>query len=185
MIIERRDGSRETVSAYVSPLSADNGGPLVGAISAFEHVGDGARGLAEDSARYRALLESHEQLREKDAELHEALDSALIGVWDYDLHTRQAVRSVTHDQIYGYSDALPEWTFETFLDHVGPENRDRLRTRFENCRTIGEAELDCRITRADGTPAWIWSRGRVVRDAEGAPVRVVGIVMDMTRQKRA
>ena len=95
------------------------------------------------------------------------------------------MRSVTHDQIYGYTKALREWTFDTFLDHVAPEYRDRIRTRFENCVTRGEGEFDCRIARADGTPAWIWSRGRVVRDADGAPVRVVGIVMDMTRQRRA
>jgi signal transduction histidine kinase len=184
MIIERRDGSCVTVSAYVSPLQ-DDAGRLVGAISAFEDVSaDDVRAVADHAARHRVLLDSH-QLRDKHTELSRVPDSSLIGVWDYDLRTRRAVRSVTHDQIYGYSKALREWTFDTFLDHVAPEYRDRIRTRFENCVTSGEGEFDCRITRADGTPAWIWSRGRVVRGADGAPVRVVGIVMDMTRQRRA
>src|ERR1700730_4696932 len=185
MIIERRDGSCVTVRAYVSPLQ-DDAGRLVGAISAFEDVkADDVRAAAGPVARDRVLVDGRQQLRDKDAESSRAFDSALIGVWDYDLRTRRAVRSVTHDQIYGYTKALSEWTFDTFLDHVAPEYRDRIRTRFENCVTSGEGEFDCRITRADGTPAWIWSRGRVVRDADGAPVRVVGIVMDMTRQRRA
>src|ERR1700730_15373882 len=185
MIIERRDGSCVTVRAYVSPLQ-DDAGRLVGAISAFEDVkADDVRAAAGPVARDRVLVDGRQQLRDKDAESSRAFDSALIGVWDYDLRTRRAVRSVTHDQIYGYTKALQEWTFDTFLDHVAPEYRDRIRTRFENCVTSGEGEFDCRITRADGTPAWIWSRGRVLRDANGAPVRVVGIVMDMTRQRRA
>jgi PAS domain S-box-containing protein len=185
MIIERRDGSCVTVSAYVSPLQ-DDAGRLVGAISAFEDVrADDERAVGEHAARDRAIADSGTPPGASDAESSRVLDPALIGVWDYDLRTRRAVRSVTHDQIYGYTKALREWTFDTFLDHVAPEYRDRIRTRFENCVTSGEGEFDCRITRADGTPAWIWSRGRVVRDADGAPVRVVGIVMDMTRQRRA
>src|SRR3984893_15483995 len=185
MIIERRDGSCVTVRAYVSPLQ-DDAGRLVGAISAFEDVkADDVRAAAGPVARDRVLGDGRQQLRDKDAESSRVFDSALIGVRDYDLRTRRAVRSVTHDQIHGYTKALREWTFDTFLDHVAPEYRDRIRTRFENCVTSGGGEFDCRITRADGTPAWIWSRGRVVRDADGAPVRVVGIVMDMTRQRRA
>ena len=186
MIIERRDGSFVTVSAYVSPLQ-DDAGRLVGAISAFEDVrAENVRPAAARGVRDRAPLDSRQQqLRANDAQSSSVFDTALIGVWDYDLRTRRAVRSVTHDQIYGYTKALREWTFDTFLDHVAPEYRDRIRTRFENCVKSGEGEFDCRITRADGTPAWIWSRGRVVRDADGTPVRVVGIVMDMTRQRRA
>jgi signal transduction histidine kinase len=185
MIIERRDGSCVTVSAYVSPLQ-DDAGRLVGAISAFEDVGaEDVGAVAGHPAGDRVRLDSAEPLRDKNAELTRVPDSALIGVWDYDLRTRRAVRSVTHDQIYGYTKALQEWTFDTFLHHVAPEYRDRIRTRFEDCVKSGTGEFDCRIRRADGTPAWIWSRGRVVRDADGAPVRVVGIVMDMSRQKRA
>jgi len=183
-IIERQDGSVVTVSAYVSPLS-DSDGRLVGAISAFEDVSAGVQAVAENSARRRALVETHARLLEREVELHLAVDSPLIGVWDYDLRTRHAVRSGTHDQIYGYSEALPVWTLDTFLDHVVPEHRDLIRTRFEHCVSSGQAEFDCRITRADGMPAWIWSRGRVVYDAAGAPARIVGIVMDVSNRKRA
>jgi len=174
MIIERHDGSSVTVNTYVSPLS-DQDGRLVGAIGALQDVSDRVRARAHEPPR----------ANEKDGPLHRPFDSVLMGVWDYDLHTRRAVRSVTHDQVYGYSEALPEWTIDTFLDHVATAFRDLIRTRFENCVSSGEGEFDCRIMRADGTPAWIWSRGRVVRDAAGAPVRVVGLVMDISWRQRA
>ena len=183
MIIERHDGSSVTVVADVSPLS-DNDGRLVGAISAFEDVGNGARVLAGDSTRTRLFSTTRRSVR-RTGKSHRVFDPVLIGVWDYDLQSRRAVRSVTHDQIYGYSEALPVWTFETFLDHVVPEHRDLIRVRFENCVSSGQGEFDCRITRADGTPAWIWSRGRVVHDASGAPARIVGVVMDTSSRMRA
>jgi signal transduction histidine kinase len=184
LIIERRDGSSVTVKAYVSPLE-DDSGRLIGAISAFEEVTADGRVPAGQAARSRELLERHQRLRETDAALHGVLESALIGVWDYDLHTRRAVRSITHDQIYGYPHGIGDWTFDTFLRHVAPEHRDVIRIRFDQCLDSGAGEFDCRIIRADGSPAWIWSRGRVVRDAGGAPVRIVGLVMDVTRHKVA
>jgi len=186
MIVERQDGSSVTVTAYVSPLQ-DDSGRLVGAISAFEEIEITPDGgvPAAPAAADRGPLEPDQLMREAGATLHGVLDSALIGVWDYDLNTRRAVRSITHDQIHGYSQALGEWTFDTFLDHVAPEDRGVIKARFEECLATGEGEFDCRIIRADGSPAWIWSRGRVVRDAAGAPVRIVGIVMDVTRHRAA
>src|SRR5687767_14235934 len=87
--------------------------------------------------------------------LHDVLDSAQIGVWEYDLTTGCVARSLKHDQIYGYTQKLGEWTLDTLLAHVAPEHRDAIRTRFEQCRTEGVAKFDCRIIRADGSSAWI------------------------------
>ena len=182
MRIERPDGSSVEVTAFVSPLQ-DDGGHLVGAITAFEEVTGGDQMPPDRSMPYRELLERHLMLRETDAALHSMLDAALIGLWDYDLETGRAVRSITHDQIHGYPEAIGDWTFDTFLSHVAPEHRDAIRARFAECKATGGGEFDCRIIRADGSPAWIWSRGRVVHDAHGAPRRIVGVVMDVTRHK--
>src|SRR3984893_112927 len=85
MIIERRDGSCVTVSAYVSPLQ-DDAGRLVGAISAFEDVrAADVRAVGEHAARDRALVDSRQPPGDSDAESSRVFDSALIGVWDYDL----------------------------------------------------------------------------------------------------
>ena len=144
---------------------------------------DGPAG--HDSQDDRSALYGESQHRQQpsgaeDAALHGALDSSHIGVWDFDLRTGRATRSITHDQIFGYAKAREEWTFDTFLDHVAPEQRDLLRIRYNQCLTTGKAVFDCRIIRADGSPAHISSRGRLIRDAGGRPARIVGIVMDVT-----
>lgn len=131
------------------------------------------------------LLQRYQLFWDTDAALHDALDSAEIGVWDYDLRTYRAVRSITHDRIYGYAHAREEWTFDTYLGHVAPDQRDLVRARFAQCVQTGAAVFDCRIVRADGSPGSIWSRGRLVRDAGGRPARIVGIVMDATAHQAA
>ena len=177
LTIERPDGSSVAVTACVSPLQ-DEGGQLVGAVSAFSPIHT-LSATGDDIE----LLDGSHLGRDQDTALGDLLGSALIGVWSYDVRTRHAVRSLTHDQIHGYAGALSEWTFDTFVEHAAPDQRERLRSRFDESLVTGEAVFDCRIIRPDGSPAWIWSRGRVMRDDSGTPVRIVGIVMDVTRHR--
>jgi len=177
LTIDRPDGSSVTVRACVSPL-LDAAGQLVGAVSAFSPI------CARTRPGHDVVVSDGVDVgRNEDAALGDLLGSALIGVWSYDVRTRRAVRSLTHDQIYGYANGLPEWTFDTFVEHAAPDQRERLRSRFDESLATGEAVFDCRIIRPDGSPAWIWSRGRVMHDVSGAPVRIVGIVMDVTRHR--
>jgi two-component sensor histidine kinase len=45
-------------------------------------------------------------------------------------------------------------------------------------------EMEYRIFRPEGGLRWIFGRGRVVRDARGAPVRYSGVDIDITERKR-
>ena len=107
----------------------------------------------------------------------------MIGVWSYDVRTRQAVRSLTHDQIHGYADGLSDWTFDTFVEHAASDQRERLRSRFDESLSTGEAVFDCRIVRPDGSPPGSGRADASCTTKSGAPVRIVGIVMDVTRHR--
>jgi signal transduction histidine kinase len=54
-------------------------------------------------------------------------------------------------------------------------------------RVTGEGDSDVsgelRVVRPDGTVAWIESHGRVLRDANGVPTRVIGLVSDISERK--
>lgn len=142
-----------------------------------------ARTDAKQRALYEALQESDRRLQARNKQLALVLDSARIGVWEYDLATMCATRSLPHDQIFGYTDRVAEWNVDTLLRHVASEDRNLARDRFQECLTTGETEFECRIVRADSAAAWIWVRGRVVHGPNGAPERMVGIVMDITHRK--
>ena len=107
-----------------------------------------------------------------------------MGAWEFDLATRATWRSPQHDAIFGYADLLPEWTDETFLDHVLPEDRERAKEELQRADSSGVMQFECRIRRNDGAVRWIWAQGRAKRDKEGRPLRLSGIVQDVTARKK-
>ena len=113
-----------------------------------------------------------------------ALDVAGLGQWDLDLESGTAFRSLLHDEIFGYAELLPQWTYEMFLEHVVPEDRASVDAAFREAKEQGtDWDFECQIRRADGAVRWIWARGRIWRDAEGETSRMLGVVSDITERK--
>ncbi|MBD2059091.1 PAS domain-containing protein [Oculatella sp. FACHB-28] len=127
-------------------------------------------------------------LREREAQLQFVLDSSQIGEWELDLTipSRTSRRSLLHDQIFGYDSLLPEWNYGTLLNHIHPDDRADIELKFQQTlSTYEDLDFECRITRADGYPAWIAVRGSIYQNIQGQPTRLVGIITDITDRKQA
>ncbi|KST63908.1 PAS domain S-box protein [Mastigocoleus testarum] len=129
-----------------------------------------------------------EALREQEARLQFMLECSQIGEWDLDLTTQPytANRSLKHDQIFGYESLLPEWSYEIFLEHVHPDDRESVDKSFkQTLSSYVDWDFECRIIRADGKITWIWARGSVYRDSNGNPIRLIGSVTDINKRKQS
>jgi PAS domain S-box-containing protein len=127
-----------------------------------------------------------EALQQSEARLNFSLQTINAGVWEVDLRDHTATRTLTHDRIFGYQTLLPSWTFEMFLEHVLPEDRPDVERHFrENTAARTDWNFECRIRRVDGEVRWLWSAGGHERTTAGDPVRMYGIVQDITERKRA
>jgi PAS domain S-box-containing protein len=165
----RKDGTRIDVSATVSPIK-DSSGAIVGASKIARDIT--ARNSAEAA------------LRQSDARRKFALETARLGDWELDLATRQSTRSFLHDEIFGYQSPLPEWTFDIFLQHVHPDDRERVRENFESCVSQGKRwDFECRIVRMNGEVRWIWACGDHYREPSGEAAHMFGIIEDITEHK--
>ncbi|MEI7731178.1 MAG: PAS domain-containing protein, partial [Verrucomicrobiota bacterium] len=135
----------------------------------------------------RLLREQAElALRESEHRLNFALEMSHLGTWDLDLQNHTAQRSLIHDQIFGYPALLPHWTYEMFLDHVLPEDRAHVDHAYRTAVAAQEYMFfECRIRRTDNEVRWIWCAGGYLRNAEGQPVRMIGLVQDITERKQA
>src|SRR5258706_9572828 len=124
-------------------------------------------------------------LRDSEDRVRFALETSRIGTWDLDLENHTAFRSLEHDRVFGYTELLPEWTYEMALEHMLPEDRAAVDAKFQEAiRTQGDWSFECRIRRADGEVRWIWAAGRHRRDSAGGVRPMAGIVQDITQRKR-
>jgi PAS domain S-box-containing protein len=129
------------------------------------------------------------QLREwqaQESKLQIALEAGNLGSWELDLRSDTSIRSLRHDQIFGYDRLLPEWGYETFMQHVLPEDRNHVDRAFRNSLESGQTwHFECRIRRhGDETIRWIEAHGRPVsRGVAQPPEKLMGIVADITERK--
>jgi PAS domain S-box-containing protein len=125
------------------------------------------------------------ELEGRNERLELALESNRIGAWDLDLHGHTWHRTLIHDQLFGYQTKLPTWTFETFLEHVLPDDRTEVERTFQAATAAhSDWSVDCRIRRADGVIRDIWAVGVHGKAAAGEAVRMHGLVQDVTDRKR-
>jgi two-component system, chemotaxis family, sensor kinase Cph1 len=145
---------------------------------------DGAGAETRRGQEHEQLIE---ELSAERARLRLALEAAELGDWELDLRTKSSPRrSLRHDRIFGYQEPKEDWSFETFIEHVHPDDRDRVASQFRRALELEEPwDFECRILRVDGSERWIWARGEAHRDRQGNPVRMLGVVRDVTDRKRA
>ena len=133
----------------------------------------------------QAVVERTHELQAAREGLEIALDAADMGSWDLDLARDEARRSLRHDEIFGYRELQPSWGRDTFLAHVVDEERAAVAAAFGAALEKGVLDVECRIDAADGSCRWIAAKGRLQYDPGGRPVRITGVVSDITARKEA
>jgi PAS domain S-box-containing protein len=128
---------------------------------------------------------TEEKLERAHATLAEAQEVARIGSWEWDIATDRVICSDELYHLYGLVPNPAEITLETFLEHVHPDDRDRIRHVLIGAyRDRQPFAVDHRTVMPDGHVRWLHGRGRVIVGETGAPVRMVGTAQDITERKR-
>jgi PAS domain S-box-containing protein len=114
-----------------------------------------------------------------------ALGAARMGVWDWEIATGSVEWSGELEPLHGLQQGAFAGTYQAFRDLIHPD--DRVRVETEILKSVETRELydsEFRIMGADGVERWTGARGQVVEDRSGRPARMVGVGIDITRQKR-
>lgn len=136
-------------------------------------------GTHVDLSNYKKVESS---LLESEKRLSMALDSAQMGVWEYDVATQQMYwsREVYHWLGLDYFSL----SRDTISALIHPEDLARIRSVKEQANLD---KLPFMVEFRYGTPGnyrWAEERGEVKFDAQGKPVRVIGTVQDISERKR-
>ncbi len=140
-----------------------------------------AQTLAEE------LAEANRQLEESAARsLAEAQALAHVGSWEWDVTRDHVWWSDEMYRIYGFEPGSVQVSLGTFLAHVHPDDRERVRAGVERSRETREPfELDHRIVLSDGSVRTLHARGRVETDRGGTVTRMSGTGQDVTDARAA
>jgi PAS domain S-box-containing protein len=123
------------------------------------------------------------ELREAEARVTVAADSADAGLWAMDSATGVFWASERAREIFGYApdEAV---TIERLRAMVYPDDWHVVREAIEGRGTGGDrVNLDYRIVLPDGRVRWVSSRGRRQLDASGQPIRITGATIDITERR--
>jgi PAS domain S-box-containing protein len=93
--------------------------------------------------------------------------------------------SARHDEIFGYQSPQPGWSFDQLIKHVLVPDRQEISAGFHATLTQGrDWSAECRITRADGKPAWIKINARPQLGPGGEVIRLLGAIADISERKK-
>ena len=131
----------------------------------------------------RRLLEH--ALRRSEERLRQALISARAGSFDFDLNTGVLDWSDESFRLFGLDPERAPATLELWKSVLHPDDRDETLAVLEHNLRGGTTDFvhEYRILRPDGQTAWVATKGRVARDADGTPIGVSGIHTDATERK--
>jgi PAS domain S-box-containing protein len=119
------------------------------------------------------------------AGLSEAQALTHIGSWEWDLTTGGVTWSDELYRIFGIPSTMA-MSSRGFLDRVHPEDRPRVEEMVDRARLDRRPfSLEYRIVAGDRQTRVLHSRGRVIVDATGDCLRLVGTAQDVTEQRQA
>lgn len=131
--------------------------------------------------------QAEEALRASEDRWSRVVRATQDGIWEYDLQTRKAFFSDRWKEMIGYAPHEFPDEYEAWMDHLHPEDRDRVRAA-GRAHSEGEVEsyrVEFRLRCKDGSYKWVLSRGQFISDAGGRRQRLVGSHTDISEQKGA
>jgi hypothetical protein len=114
------------------------------------------------------------------------MQAAGIGTWDLNLQTQEVRWSDNLQRMFGIVPGSFDGQLDTVMTMIHPEDLPRVQTRIRQAvEEDADYNIEFRFLKPDGTIRWALGMGRVFCDADGQPVELAGIDMDITERKQA
>jgi PAS domain S-box-containing protein len=114
-----------------------------------------------------------------------ALDVGKMGWWDLDVATDQAIWNTYHEIIFGYEPGTPNRDYFDWERRVHPDDLDRVHRATHEARDQRkDLVIQYRIVWPDNSLRWINALGRFYYGSDGRPVRMLGVLTDITELKQ-
>ena len=137
------------------------------------------REVDERHRRAGALHESEERLRL-------AVEAAHLGTFDWDMVSNRMTRSRWNEELWRFTEGHSVCTYEAFSNRVHPDDLPHVTREIQSCVAASKPFVrEFRVLWPAGGVRWVLGRGEFQIGADGQPRRMLGVLLDITQQKRA
>ncbi|MEJ6979077.1 PAS domain S-box protein [Pedobacter sp. P351] len=162
------------ISLTISPVK-DQVGKVIG-------MSQIARDITHQKKTERKIVENEEHLRL-------ATQSAELGTFDLDLIAGTMLWDKRCRELFGINHQEPVIYEKDFVKRLHEEDRERIiketEATFDKGLTSGIYDVEYRtVAETDKRVRWVKAKGRVFFDPHDKPIRFIGSVLDITRQKQ-
>lgn len=145
------------------------------------------------SYRYLAIMsdvtvrkKAEENLRKSETRLKEAQEMAHVGNWEIDFATNEQIWSDELYNMFGVKKEEVKASTELFLSFMHQEDKDFARQQVaESLKSFKTTGFGFRFIKKDGTIRYGESEAKFEFDEKGKPLRLHGIVQDVTERRKA
>lgn len=126
-----------------------------------------------------------ERIAHQEARLRLAIDASGVAVWELNLSDQTVTHSPELNRLCGFPpDAHP--TLEEFRSRYAPGERERIEKLGAEARARGDTKLEAEIRHIwpDGTQKWLALRAQLAPGETEYGGRVIGVLVDITEQKK-
>jgi PAS domain S-box-containing protein len=119
--------------------------------------------------------------KQVEIKLDVALENANIGTWEWNIKTNEVAWDIRTEKMFGLEPGEFGETYKSFEDFVNEEDITRIRKSLKD--TIENNlpfETIYRINLKTGSTRYISSKGHLIKDTEGKPLKVSGVCSDIT-----
>ena len=119
-----------------------------------------------------------------DSSISSVLAAAQVGTWEWERRTNRVTWSPEIEQIFSLSPGSFDGTYQRFITHVHPDDRQKLSAAIAKAVEDQTAcRIEHRIIMQDGAVRWVVCRGHTLfRDKEPA-TGMAGTIEDITVRK--
>ena len=175
----RPDGETRWIRSRATLIRDAQGKPYRGSGAAAD--------ITDERRAQEALAKAQTELRARQQMLDLAQKAARAVAFDWFIGARESENrwSPELEALYGLEPGTFDQTYEGWKTLVHPDDWPSARLALKRAQESGDVAAEYRVIHKDGTVHWLQAKGRMFRDAEGRPDRMVGFMIDVTDRRHA
>jgi PAS domain S-box-containing protein len=129
--------------------------------------------------------QAEEALHESEERISLAANTAGLGLWVWDSTRDESWVTPEGRRLFGWAEFEPV-NLERFIHTLHPDDREPTRQAvLRSLQNGSDYVAEYRVVLSGGALRWIATRGRIEFDANGSPLRLRGVSIDITERKSA